>query len=192
MDAFVFFLAGAVMLGGALGVVLTRNTVHSALCLVGSLIAVAVLFVQQQAHLLAAVQVIVYAGAVVVLFLFVIMLLGVDDHESLEETIPFQRPAAIVLGVAAVVAVIAMAGNTWVTGRTSVRGSLSGAASGSGNVEAVGRELFTTFLWPFELTAVLLVLAVVGGVVLARRSHPGSGDAADVGPHPAAEAEADR
>ncbi|MCC6338496.1 MAG: NADH-quinone oxidoreductase subunit J [Acidimicrobiia bacterium] len=179
MEAFVFFAAAAILLGGALGVVLARNTVHSALFLVGALIAVAVLFVQQQAHLLAAVQVIVYAGAVVVLFLFVIMLLGVDDYESLEETIPFQRPAGIVLGVAAVVAVIALAGNTWATGRPSVRGSLTGPASGFGNVEAVGRELFTTFLWPFELTAVLLVLAVVGGVVLARRSHPGSGDAPD-------------
>ncbi len=179
MHAFVFFAAGAVMLGGALGVVLARNTVHSALALVASLIAVAVLFVEQQAHLLAAVQVIVYAGAVVVLFLFVIMLLGVDDYESLEETIPFQRPAAIALGIAAVVAIIALAGNTWATGRPSVRGSLAGSSSGYGNVEAVGRELFTTFLWPFELTAVLLVLAVVGGVALARRSHPGSAGADD-------------
>ncbi len=113
MDAFVFFASAVVMLGGALGVVLSRNTVHSALFLVGSLIAVAVLFVEQQAHLLAAVQVIVYAGAIVVLFLFVIMLLGVDEYESLEETVPFQRPAAIAVGVAAVVAIIALAGNTW-------------------------------------------------------------------------------
>ena len=94
-----FFLFTAAALGGALGVVLSRNPVHSALFLVLTLVSVAVFFLLQDAQLVAAVQVIVYAGAIVVLFLFVIMLLGVDREESLDDPIRFQRPAAIVLGV---------------------------------------------------------------------------------------------
>src|SRR5881392_3957452 len=98
-DIAVFVVAAAVVIIGALGVVFSRNPVHAALNLVMTLFAVAVLFVEQQADFLAAVQVIVYAGAIVVLFLFVIMLLGVDRAENLEtEPLPGQRPAAIALG----------------------------------------------------------------------------------------------
>src|SRR6185437_16509760 len=100
MTAVIFFIFAALALVGALGVVLARNPVHSALLLVVTLVSVAVFFVQQQAHLLAAVQVIVYAGAIVVLFLFVIMLLGVDREESLAaDPLRGQRPAAIILGL---------------------------------------------------------------------------------------------
>ena len=84
VEAIVFAISAVVILGGALGVILSRNTVHSALSLVATLFGVAVLFVAQEAHLLAAVQVIVYAGAIVILFLFVIMLLGVDRAEARE------------------------------------------------------------------------------------------------------------
>ncbi|HEC08283.1 MAG TPA: NADH-quinone oxidoreductase subunit J, partial [Acidimicrobiales bacterium] len=83
IDLLVFAVAAVVCLVGALGVILARNPVHSALMLVMTLFGIAVLFVQQEAHFLAAVQVIVYAGAIVVLFLFVIMLLGVDSHKTL-------------------------------------------------------------------------------------------------------------
>src|SRR5680860_1881613 len=98
MEAVVFFVFAAFALAGALGVVLGRNSVHCALFLVLALVSVAVFFLQQDAQLIAAVQVIVYAGAIVVLFLFVIMLLGVDREETLEEPIPYQRPAALLLG----------------------------------------------------------------------------------------------
>jgi NADH-quinone oxidoreductase subunit J len=158
----------AVALVSSLGVVLARNPIHSALLLVTTLVSVAVFFLQLDAQLLAAVQVIVYAGAIVVLFLFVIMLLGVDKHESLDETIPFQRPAAIAIGLVVLAEVLLLGGRTWATGAPSQRGPVG--AEGTSNIEQVARTLFTDYLWPFELTAALLVIAVVGGVVLARRS----------------------
>src|SRR3954467_1506486 len=101
-DIAVFVVAAAVVIIGPLGVILSRNPVHAALMLVMTLFGIAVLFVEQQANFLAAVQVIVYAGAIVVLFLFVIMLLGVDKQEATErEPLRAQRPTALVLGVIA-------------------------------------------------------------------------------------------
>ena len=136
-----------------------------------TLISVAVLFLLQDAELVAAVQVIVYASAIVVLFLFVIMLLGVDRKESLEDRIPCQRPAAIALGRdRCSPRSFFLAGHEWATGQKTASGvPLEGGGFG-GNVERVARVLFTDFLWAFEITAVLLVIAVVGAVVLARRS----------------------
>ncbi|MDQ1431263.1 MAG: NADH-quinone oxidoreductase subunit [Actinomycetota bacterium] len=172
MTAVIFFVFAALAVAGALGVVLARNPVHSALLLVVTLVSVAVFFVQQQAHLLAAVQVIVYAGAIVVLFLFVIMLLGVDREETLEEPLRFQRPAALALGIIALAELIFLTGHHWATGaRAPSEFALKGGGVARGNnVERVARVLFTDFLWPFEITAGLLVIAVVGSVVLARRS----------------------
>jgi NADH-quinone oxidoreductase subunit J len=178
-EVVIFFLMAALALGAALGVVLARNPVHAALMLVTVLVAIAVLFLLQDAQLVAAVQIIVYAGAIVVLFLFVIMLLGVDQMESLRDPIRIQRPAAIVLGVIALAEVLFLAGHEWATGAKSTTESLS--AGPGGNIERVARSLFTDFLWPFEVTAVLLVVAVVGAVVLARRSGvPRDQDAEDV------------
>lgn len=164
----VFIIASAVVVAGALGVVTARNPVHSALFLIQTLFGVAVLFVAQQAHFLAAVQVIVYAGAIVVLFLFVIMLLGVDRHENVAaEQLRGQRPAAAVLAVVGLVELALLArSNSWSTGVRSVGGAADGPGS---NVEKLGRSLFSTYLLPFEVTSALLVIAVVGAVVLARR-----------------------
>ena len=168
-EAILFAIFATLALAAALGVVLMRNPVHSALCLVTVLISIAVLFVIQDAQLLAAVQVIVYAGAIVVLFIFVIMLLGVDRSESLSDPVTSQRPIAIAIGVITAIGLIGLGWGHWATGASSSRGVL--APAGSSNVKAVAESLFTSFLWPFELTAVLLVIAVIGGVVLARRSH---------------------
>jgi NADH-quinone oxidoreductase subunit J len=168
MEAVVFFVFAAGVLGGALGVILARNPVHSALWLLTTLVSVAVLFLQLEAALVAAIQIVVYASAIVVLFLFVITLLGVDKHENLHESQKIQRPAAILLGLLLAVGIIAIADGHWATGAHSTRGAL--AAPRSGNVETLAKSLFTDFIWPFEITAVLLVIAVVGGVVLARRS----------------------
>jgi NADH-quinone oxidoreductase subunit J len=169
VETAVFFVAAALALTSALGVVLARNPVHSALLLVVTLVAVAIFFLMQDAQLVAAVQVIVYAGAIVVLFLFVIMLLGVDREEALTETVPFQRPAAVGLGAVLLLEILVLAGRNWVTGAHHTRGRVHGG-SHLGNIERVARTLFTDFLWAFELTTVLLVIAVVGAVVLARRS----------------------
>ena len=168
MEFGIFVVFAALALAGSLLVVLARNPIHCALGLVLALVSVAVFFLQLDAQLLAAVQVIVYAGAIVVLFLFVIMLLGVDRDESLTETIRFQRPVALALGAVVLAEVLFLAGRTWATGLPSQRGALE--EEGYTNIEQVARVLFTNFLWPFEITAALLVIAVVGGVVLARRS----------------------
>jgi NADH-quinone oxidoreductase subunit J len=186
LTTFLFFVAAATALAGAFGVVLARNPVHSALFLVMTLISVAVLFLLRDAELIAAVQVIVYASAIVVLFLFVIMLLGVDRKESLEDRIPGQRAAAIVLGLVLLAEIVFLAGHEWATGQETASGvPLEGGGFG-GNVERVARVLFTDFLWAFEITAVLLVIAVVGAVVLARRSgqragSPAAADGVDAG-----------
>src|SRR5262245_45809175 len=168
MEAIVFFACAAAVLAGALGVIVARNPVHSALYLLMTLVSVAVLFLQLEAALVAAVQIVVYASAIVVLFLFVITLLGVDRHENLHDPRRLQWPAAIVLGVLMAVGIITIAGDHWTTGAPSVRGAL--AAPRSGNVHTLAQSLFTDFVWAFEITAILLVIAVVGGVVLARRS----------------------
>jgi NADH-quinone oxidoreductase subunit J len=168
MQALIFYVCAVIVITGALGVILAHNPVHSALFLLMTLVGVAVLFVQLDAGLVAAIQVVVYASAIVVLFVFVITLLGVDKEESFEEPSLFQRPVAIVLGVLVFAQVIFLAGHHWATGAHSTRGRLS--APHTGNVETLARSLFTDFVWAFEITAVLLVIAVVGGVALARRS----------------------
>jgi NADH-quinone oxidoreductase subunit J len=167
---FVIFTLAA--LGGAAGVVMSRKPVHAAMSLVLTLFSVAVFFVMQGAHFLAAVQVIVYAGAIVVLFLFVIMLLGIDKEDNLDDPLPAQRPLAMAVGVALFAGLILLARILEPTGASSDRGS---ATQGDiPNVERLARSLFTDFLWPFEITSALLVIAVVGGVVLARRGGPGT------------------
>lgn len=183
-DLLVFLVASAAVLVGAVGVVVARHPVHSALMLIQALFGVAVLFVMQQADFLAAVQVIVYAGAIVVLFLFVIMLVGVDREESIaHDPLRGQRPTAVALGLVGLLEILLLTGTHWVTGRASA----GGAASGPGdNVVKLGRSLFTNYLYPFEITSVLLIIAVVGAVVLARR--PPRPERAEAGEEAAAEA----
>ncbi len=180
MELAVFLVAAAFVLVGALGVVLSRNPVHSALMLVLTLFGIAVLFVQLEAGFLAAVQVIVYAGAIVVLFLFVIMLLGVDRIEGLaRDPLVAQRPAAVVV-MGAVVAGILVGVDAFSSsqGAPSMTGSLSGAGS---NVEKLAEVIFTRQLFAFEATSALLVIAVVGAVVLSRRGDADSVDDGAVG-----------
>jgi NADH-quinone oxidoreductase subunit J len=164
----VFTTSALLILIGAIGVISVRNPVHAALCLIMTLFGVAVAFVAQSADFLAAVQIIVYAGAIVVLFLFVIMFLGVDRREHIQfEPLVGQRAFAGV-GVAITVAglITLMARSHWVTGAVSVSSKLS---NGSGNVKELGTAVFTTYLFAFEATSALLVIAVVGAVLLARR-----------------------
>jgi NADH-quinone oxidoreductase subunit J len=173
METIVFVVAAAVCLIGAGGVILNSNPVHAALSLVATLFGVAVLFIAQEANFLAAVQVIVYAGAIVVLFLFVIMLLGVDRAEDLSiEPLVGQRIAAVVVGIGIfALAVLALASTSFeATGDRGVAGSVATAAkAGTANLNQLGESLFTTYLFAFEITSLLLVIAVVGAVVLSRR-----------------------
>jgi NADH-quinone oxidoreductase subunit J len=168
-ETVVFFLGAAIILVGAVGVVLARNPVHSALLLVQTLFGIAVLFVNLDANFLAAVQVIVYAGAIVILFLFVIMLLGVDRAEEFGiEPIAGQRPLAAVawagtLGMLLTVVVVTLDG---LTGRKSSTGELGDGA----DVNKLGEFLFTDYVFAFEITGLLLTIAVVGAVALSRRA----------------------
>jgi NADH-quinone oxidoreductase subunit J len=170
VETAVFIVCAVIVLSGGLGVIVSRNPVHSALSLVATLFGIAVLFLNQDAQLLAAVQVIVYTGAIVVLILFVLMLLGVDKEEDLTtEPLVGQRALAGLAGVVivgAVLAVYVFSGRDAVTGATSVTGPVSG---GTENIADLGRALFTTYVFPLEITAGLLTIAVVGAVVLARR-----------------------
>jgi NADH-quinone oxidoreductase subunit J len=181
MELAVFIVCAVIVLGGGLGVILSHNPVHAALSLVATLFGIAVLFIAQGAQFLAAVQVIVYAGAIVVLFLFVIMLLGVDDAEDLSiEPLVGQRPAAVIAGIAALglSLVVLLAAGTTVTGEAD-----QAAAVGTDvpNITQMGRLLFTNWVFAFEATAILLTVAVVGAVVLARRPPRGE----DLPPDPA-------
>jgi NADH-quinone oxidoreductase subunit J len=166
--AWTVFAVGAVMiLAGAFGVILARNPVHSALMLVVTLFGIALEFIDQSADFLAAVQIMVYAGAVVILFLFVIMFLGVDRKEMVRpEATKFQRPVALLLGVVALVEILILSRvQHWVSGYQSVSGALNGPGE---NVQKLGQTIYTTYLLPFEMTAALLVIAVVAAVVLSR------------------------
>ena len=170
METAVFVACALVVLAGGLGVVVSRNPVHSALSLVATLFAIAVLFLNLGAQLLAVVQVIVYTGAIVVLILFVMMLLGIDQEEDLEEEpIVGQRIVAMLVGLVflgSVLAVIIIGKDSAVTGAHSVTQAISPSVA---NVVQIGRELFTTYVFVLEITAGLLTIAVVGAVVLARR-----------------------
>ena len=168
----VFVVAAVIILAGAIGVVASRNPVHAALFLVQTLVGVAVLFVLNDAHFLAAVQVVVYAGAIVILFLFVIMLLGVDKAEELRiEPIFGQRPLAAVVGaaLAAVLGTVVITSADVLTGsrRTGGDRALDGAST---DIERMGRVLFGEFAFAVEITAALLTVAVVGAVILTRRA----------------------
>jgi NADH-quinone oxidoreductase subunit J len=182
-SAWVVFTVGAVLiLTGAFGVILARNPVHSALMLVVTLFGVAIEFINQSADFLAAVQIIVYAGAVVILFLFVIMFLGVDRNVAAgREATRFQRPVAVLLGVVTLIEVLILSRvqdwSTGYAGSASSPGGYSGAITGTGdNVQKLGQSVFTRYLLPFEVTAGLLVIAVVAAVVLSRPREPVAGE----------------
>jgi NADH-quinone oxidoreductase subunit J len=167
IDSAVFALAAALALGSGVAMVLVRNAVHAALFLVASQLALAVLFLIQGAFFIAALQIIVYAGAIMVLFVFVVMLLGVDKRESLIEPLRFQREIGLGLGVLLIVAALYLGVGT--TFDVADLPASAGAGAGEGNVEAVARELFTHWALPFEITSVLLIVAVVATMVLAKR-----------------------
>src|ERR1022692_3005420 len=144
----VFVTSALLILVGALGVITVRNPVHAAICLIRTLFGVAGAFVAQSADFLAAVQIIVYAGAIVVLFLFVIMFLGVDRREHIHfEPIVGQRAfAAVGVGITVGGLITLMARSHWVSGAASVTTKLS---SGNGNVRELGTAVFTTYLFAF-------------------------------------------
>jgi NADH-quinone oxidoreductase subunit J len=169
METIVFLISAVVILSGSLGVIFSKNPVHSALFMVQTLFGVAVLFVLLEATFLAAIQVIVYAGAIVILFVFVITLLGVDSAEDLKvEPISGQRPLAVVLGASifGIILTVLIAAVGGPTGAQEANTSIGDAVD---NTRILGETLFSKHVFSVELTALLLTVAVVGAVVLSTR-----------------------
>jgi NADH-quinone oxidoreductase subunit J len=163
-EAVTFWVLGALALVGALGVVLAVNAVYSAMFLAMTMIILAVFYMVQDALFLGVVQVVVYTGAVMMLFLFVLMLIGVDSAESLKETLHGQRVAAVVAGVGFGVLLLAAIGHVASGGFVGLT-----TANANGNVEGLAALIFSRYLWAFELTSALLITAAVGAMVLAHR-----------------------
>ncbi|HZE40730.1 MAG TPA: NADH-quinone oxidoreductase subunit J [Stackebrandtia sp.] len=162
-EAVTFWILAPVILAGAIGMVLARSAVHSALLLACTMLSLGVFYMLQSGPFIGFVQIIVYTGAIMMLFLFVIMLVGRDSKDSLLETLRGQRIAAILLGVG-------MAG-LLCTGLARGVGAVTAvgldAANKNGNVKGIAAPLFTKYVFAFEVTSALLITAAVGAMVLA-------------------------
>ncbi|WP_293307431.1 NADH-quinone oxidoreductase subunit J [Mycolicibacterium sp.] len=167
-EAIAFWVLGTIAVIGAIGVVAARKAVYSAMCLATTMIALAIIYVAQEALFLGVVQIVVYTGAVMMLFLFVLMLIGVDSAQSLVETIRGQRIAGILAGLGFGVLLIAAIGTVSTSGFTGLT-----EANKDGNVEGLAQLIFTRNLWAFELTSALLITAALGAMVLAHRERLG-------------------
>jgi NADH-quinone oxidoreductase subunit J len=163
-EAVTFWVLGTLALVGALGVVMAANAVYCAMSLALTMIILAIFYMIEDAVFLGVVQIVVYTGAVMMLFLFVLMLIGVDSAESLVETLRGQRVAAVTAGVGFGIVLIAGIGN----GATHVFTGLAQANAG-GNVQGLAALIFSQYLWAFELTSALLITAAVGAMILAHR-----------------------
>jgi NADH-quinone oxidoreductase subunit J len=170
LEVVVFGVSFVVALGASISMLFARSAVHVALFLVAVQVALALTFLLQGAAFVAAVQIIIYAGAIMVLFLFVVMLLGVDRREALIEPLTGQRPLAIGLGAifALEVTYVSITGVDFVVAGGGEE-ALAELNRDPGNVTTIARSLFSDYLLPFEVTSVLLVVAIVGVMVLARR-----------------------
>lgn len=173
-----FAVVASVAVVTAVATIAARNSVHSALFLVVNFFCLALLYLSLNAEFLAAAQIVVYAGAIVVLFLFVITLLN-PGHEESTDRLPAQRPFALAFGLALLVEVALLLRDDSVLRRLGdfpaaaplarqFSGSV-GAVQPQGNTQAVGLELFSAYALPFEVTSVLLLMALIGAVFLAKR-----------------------
>ncbi|MDW3845371.1 MULTISPECIES: NADH-quinone oxidoreductase subunit J [Micromonospora] len=158
-----FWILAPLALLGAVGMVWARNAVHSALWLVLTMLCLGVFYVLQAGPFIGMVQIIVYTGAIMMLFLFVLMLVGRDASDSLIETLRGQRVAAVVLGLG----FAGLVGTGLYRALDGVQPVGLDEANGEGNVQGIARLLFTKYVFAFELTSALLITAAVGAMVLA-------------------------
>ncbi|MFD8701187.1 NADH-quinone oxidoreductase subunit J [Kitasatospora sp. NPDC059648] len=175
-EAVQFWVLAVIAVGGALGMLLMRKAVHSALCLAATMLALAVCYMAQGAVFLGVVQIVVYTGAIMMLFLFVVMLVGVtsEDSPSLPangqegpgEQLKGQRFAAVLCGLGFGVLLIAGIANARLDHFTGLAD-----ANAEGNVPALARLIFTRYVWAFEVTGALLITAAIGAMVLTHREH---------------------
>ncbi|MBA2808244.1 NADH-quinone oxidoreductase subunit J [Streptomyces sp. KM273126] len=163
-EAFQFWVLGTIAVIGALCTVFMKKAVHSALCLAGTMIVLAVFYLANGAYFLGVVQIVVYTGAIMMLFLFVVMLVGVTAADSLKETIKGQRWLALLCGLGFGVLLIGGIGNASLKQFNGL-----GRANANGNVEGLAALIFTKYVFAFELTGALLITATVGAMVLTHR-----------------------
>ena len=168
MEWVIFLPAAALALAGGVGVIAARQPVHSALSLLVVLASLAVTYLLLAAQFVAVLQVIIYAGAIVVLFLFVIMLLHARSGEERTEKLPRQRRTAYIVAAVYLVTLLA--------GVLSAAGPVPPVPSGFGTAQQVGEALFVGYLLPFELASVILLVGIVAAVILGRDGPPRSGD----------------
>lgn len=172
-EAIQFWVLGAVAVAGALGVVFATKAVYSAIFLATTMIVLAVFYVAQGALFLGVVQVVVYTGAVMMLFLFVLMLVGVDSSDSLKETLRGQRFAAGLIGIGFGVLLIAGIGSATVAVTAGATEPYALASDSNSAIESIAELIFVRYLWAFELTGALLIAATLGAMVLAHRERFG-------------------
>ncbi len=163
MEIYTFVLLAVLAIASALGMILSKNTVNSALLLVLNLLSVAGVYLLLQAQFLALIQILVYAGAIMVLFLFVIMLLNLQDEEKFFDKIRVKYIIAFLLGTVIFGQILYSLG-----GVTDLLPELSDEMVFAGTVEALGDVLYTDYLFVFEMTAILLTAAVVGALMIAQ------------------------
>src|SRR3954454_2836577 len=163
-EAFQFWVLGTVAVIGALCTVFMKKAVHSALCLAGTMIVLAVFYLANGAYFLGVVQIVVYTGAIMMLFLFVVMLIGVTTADSLKETIKGQRWLAALCGIGFGILLVAGIANASLKDFAG-----TGKANANGNVEGLAKLIFTKYVFAFEITGALLITAAVGAMVLTHR-----------------------
>ncbi|MEY9486948.1 NADH-quinone oxidoreductase subunit J [Streptomyces calvus] len=163
-EALQFWILGTVAVIGALCTVFMKRAVHSALCLAGTMIILAVFYLANGAYFLGVVQIVVYTGAIMMLFLFVVMLVGVTAADSLKETIKGQRWLALLCGLGFGILLIGGIGNASLSEFNGI-----GDANAGGNVEGLAALIFTKYVFAFEITGALLITAAVGAMVLTHR-----------------------
>jgi NADH-quinone oxidoreductase subunit J len=171
LDNVVFWVFAPVSVASAIAMLLQRNAVHAALFLIVNFFTISVFYLVLGASFLFAVQIIVYAGAIMVLFLFVLMLLGVDRDEPLIERLKGQRPMAVLLG-AGIFLELFFAIRAGIGFATKAPAAFDETVNRGGNAAALARVLFREFFFPFEVTSILLIIAAVAVMVLASRQAP--------------------
>jgi NADH-quinone oxidoreductase subunit J len=162
-EAVMFWILGPLAVVAALGMLLVKKAVHSAILMAYVMIVLAIFYIAQDALFLGIVQVVVYTGAVMMLFLFILMLVGVDSSDSLTETIRGLRPIAITAAVGFGGLMVSLLGRATI-GRNVVG---LATANADGNVQGLAQLLFSTYVWPFEVVSALLITAALGAMVLA-------------------------
>lgn len=162
-EAVLFWVLAPLTVAAALGMLLVKKAVHSAILMASVMINLAIFYIAQDALFLGIVQIVVYTGAVMMLFLFILMLVGVDSSDSLTETIPGLRPIAITAAVGFGGLMVSLIGRATL-GRNAIG---LDAANSLGNVQGIAQLLFSTYVWPFEVVSALLITAALGAMVLA-------------------------